>query len=100
MVHKMLMKQVSNILSVAPETRIEIVCHGPGLTILNASKSIVGKQLDAASSKGVDVVACQFSMKERNVSKDHLFPFVRIVEAGIIEIVDKQNEGWTYIKAG
>jgi intracellular sulfur oxidation DsrE/DsrF family protein len=99
-VHKMLMKQVANILSVAPDTKIEIVCHGPGLSILNSSKSIVGKQLDGASAKGVDIVACQFSMKERNVSKEQLYPFVRIVEAGIIEIVDKQNEGWVYIKAG
>lgn len=99
-VHKMLVKQLANILSVAPDTRIEVVCHGPGLSFLNSSKSIVGKQLEAFSSKGVDLVACQFSMKERSVSKDQLFPFIRIVEAGIIEIVDKQNEGWVYIKAG
>lgn len=99
-IHKMLMKQVNNILSTAPDTKIEIVCHGPGLSILNKSKTIVEKQLETASKKGVDIVACQFSMKERNVSKDDLYPFVRIVEAGIIEIVDRQNDGWVYIKAG
>lgn len=98
--HKMLMKQLKNILSVAPDTKIEVVCHGPGLNMLVSDKSIVLKQIQEASEKGVDFAACRFSMKERNVSEEQLIKTARIVEAGIIEIVDKQNLGWAYIKAG
>lgn len=98
--HKMLMKQLKNILSVAPETKIEVVCHGPGLNMLVSEKTIVAKQLQETAEKGVDFAACRFSMKERNVTEEQLFEQARIVEAGIIEIVDKQNAGWAYIKAG
>lgn len=98
--HKMLMKQLKNILSVAPDTKIEVVCHGPGLNMLVSEKTIVAKQMKEAAEKGVDFAACRFSMKERNVSEEQLFEQARIVEAGIIEIVDKQNAGWAYIKAG
>lgn len=98
--HKMLMKQLKNILSVAPETKIEVVCHGPGLNMLVSEKTIVAKQMQETAEKGVDFAACRFSMKERNVTEEQLFEQARIVEAGIIEIVDKQNAGWAYIKAG
>lgn len=98
--HKMLMKQLKNILSVAPDTKIEVVCHGPGLSMLVSEKTIVAKQIQEAAEKGVDFVACRFSMKERNVTEEQLIKQARIVEAGIIEIVDKQNLGWAYIKAG
>ena len=39
--HKSLMKQLANITSVAPDTEIEVVCHGPGLNMLVKSKSVV-----------------------------------------------------------
>lgn len=99
-VHKMLMKQLSNIMTVAPDTKIEVVCHGPGLTILVESKTIVGQKIQESKSKGVDFVACQYSMTERKVNESELVKEARIVEAGIIEVVDKQNAGWAYIKAG
>mgnify|MGYP006170598927 FL=1 len=99
-VHKMLMKQLSNILTVAPDTKIEVVCHGPGLSMLVEAKSIVNDKILASKSKGVDFVACRYSMKERNVSETEINSNARIVEAGIIEIVDRQNEGFVYIKAG
>lgn len=98
--HKMLMKQLQNILSVAPETKIEVVCHGPGLNMLVSENTIVSKQMEEAALKGVDFAACRFSMKERKVKEEQLIKQARIVEAGIIEIVDKQNAGWAYIKAG
>lgn len=99
-VHKMLMKQLSNILTVAPETQIEVVCHGPGLSMLVETKTIVGAKIKESKAKGVDFVACKYSMTERKVNESELVKEARIVEAGIIEIVDKQNAGWAYIKAG
>ena len=45
-------------------------------------------------------MACQFSMKERKVSKEELIANAIVVPGGIIEIVQKQEQGWSYIKAG
>lgn len=100
MVHKALMKQLGNITSVEPYTKIEVVCHGPGLDILRTDKSVVSAKIREFSSKGIVFNACEFSMKERNVSRDVIIPGVAFVKAGIIYIVNKQNEGYNYIKAG
>lgn len=99
-VHKQLMKQFANITSVAPQTKIEIVCHGPGLDMLVKGKSIVESKIQAFAEKGIVFYACEFSMKERKVEADKIIKAVGFVPAGIIEIVSKQEKGWSYIKAG
>jgi uncharacterized protein len=98
--HKQLMKQIGNISNVAPGTQMEIVCHGPGLDMLVTEKSIVADKIKKYTQQGVVFNACEFSMKERNVEKSQVLPDARYVPAGIIEIVTRQEQGWSYIKAG
>jgi len=100
MAQKALMKQLGNILSVEPNTKIEIVCHGPGLNMLVDDKSVVKDKIKSFSDKGVIFNACEFSMKERNVDKSQITSNVSFVSAGILYIVSKQEQGWSYIKAG
>jgi len=94
------MKQIGNITSVEPSTKIEVICHGPGLEMLQINKSVVSKKIKEFSGKGVVFNACEFSMNERKVLKENILPSAGFVKAGIIAIVKKQNAGWSYIKAG
>lgn len=98
--HKALMKQLQNITSVAPSTKIEVVCHGPGLNMLTSDKSVVSNQLQTMLGKGIAFYACEFSMQERKVDKSQILPGVGYVKAGIIAVVERQEQGWSYIKAG
>ncbi|MBK9329193.1 MAG: DsrE family protein [Sphingobacteriales bacterium] len=98
--HKSLMKQLNNIIVSAPDSKIEIVCHGPGLDILTVAKSIVSDKIKALNEKGVEFNACEFSMKERNIDKSAVIQEAGFVKAGIIEIITKQEQGWSYIKSG
>jgi len=98
--HKMLMKQFANILSIAPDAQIEVVCHGPGLQMMMLEKTIVANKIAALKEKGVVFNVCEFSMKERKVERSMLIEQATLVPAGIIEIVEKQEQGWSYIKAG
>jgi hypothetical protein len=98
--HKALMKQLNNILTVSPDTEIEVVCHGPGLSMLVTAKTVVQDKIQQMKKKGVEFAACEFSMTERNVSRDKIIPEAGFVKAGIIEIVSKQEKGWSYIKSG
>jgi len=100
MAHKALMKQLTNIKSVSPDTKIEVVCHGPGLDLLVNTKTTVHEKIKLAKEKGVEFIACEFSMKERKVEKSAIITEAGFVPAGIIEIVIKQEEGWAYIKSG
>lgn len=98
--HKALMKQLNNIMTVAPTTKIEVVCHGPGLDMLLASKTTVREKIKASKNRGVEFMACEFSIKERKLSKEDIISEAGFVPAGIIEIVSKQEAGWSYIKSG
>lgn len=100
LVHKSLMKQLNHIFILAPDAQVEVVCHGPGLSMLVTEKTIVQPRIHEMAEKGVKFVACEFSMKERNVTKDKIVPDAGTVKGGIIEVVTKQEEGWSYIKAG
>ena len=98
--HKALMKQLNNITTVAPDTKIEVVCHGPGLNMLVLGKTTVQEKILQMKMKGVVFMACEFSMSERNIPKEKIIPEAGFVKAGIIEIVTKQEQGWSYIKSG
>lgn len=98
--HKALMKQLGNLLTLSPDSKLEVVCHGPGLSMLVERSTIVSKKVSEFSSKGVVFMACQFSMNERKVAPQDLHEKSQIIPGGIIEIVEKQEEGWSYIKAG
>jgi len=100
LVHKTLMKQLGNIFTVSPTTRVEVVCHGPGIDILRIDKSLVKDKVTGFIKKGVVFNACEFSMKDRKIDRKELLEEAKTVPAGIIEIVTKQEQGWSYIKAG
>ena len=98
--HKQLIKQFNNILSVSPTTKIEVVCHGAGLDMLVSGKTIVEDKIKTLAEKGVVFNACEFSIKERKVERSKIISVSGFVPAGIVEIVSKQEQGWSYIKAG
>lgn len=98
--HKSLMKQCHNFLTAAPKARIEVVCHNNGIALLQQSATKQAEQISALSAKGVDFVACENTMRERKIKREELVPTCRTVPAGVVEVVLKQEEGWSYIKAG
>ena len=99
-VHKMLVRQLGNVLAAAPNSKIEVVCHGPGITMLTTKQTIVHPKVSELNGKGIDFVVCENTLKEKKVTKEEIIPEAAFVKAGIIEIVRKQEEGWSYIRAG
>ena len=51
LVYKSLMKQLYNIITVSPESEIEVVCHGPGLNMLLADRTIVLAKIQQLKKK-------------------------------------------------
>jgi intracellular sulfur oxidation DsrE/DsrF family protein len=98
--HKAFMKQLNNIYTVSPESIVKVVVHGPGIDMYNANKSVVGPQLQLAVKRGVVFEVCEFSLKERKIEKSTLFTHAQFIPAGIIRIVELQEAGFSYVKAG
>ena len=81
----------------ADKLRIEIVAYGPGLDMMREN-SPVGERLGTALSEGVLLTACGNTMEKQKVSASDLYLGVRIVAAGVKEIVERQQQGWAYIR--
>lgn len=47
---------------------------------------------------GVRFVACNNALKSLGIEQSRLAPFVTVVQAGVLELVEKQAEGFAYIK--
>lgn len=100
LVHKNLMKQFKNMLDAVPTAQIEVVCHGPGMDLLMSDRSIVAGKVKDFAGKGVTFLACDNTIRERQLDPTKVIPEAGHVKAGIIHIVERQEDGWSYIKAG
>ncbi len=76
---------------------IEIVAYGPGIHMLKFD-SEVAPRVKEASANGVAIRACGNTMKAQKLTEKDLEGSVQVVPAGVIEIMNKQREGWAYIK--
>lgn len=76
---------------------IEVVANGPGLEMLKL-ESQAGDRMAAAIKNGIEMKACATTMKAMKVTEKDLFPGVGTVPGGVIEIMQKQEAGWSYLK--
>ena len=96
-----MMRQIRNITKAAGNSKIEIVCYGPGLDMLMKNKTTVNKEIEEFTGKfNVVFAACEASMQRRGIKKEELLSQVTTVPLASLEISSKQQEGWSYLKAG
>ena len=81
-------------------TRIEVVAHGKGLSLLVNTDLSLKERLQRISQTGVVFAACENTMRRKNVKKGDLLPFATTVPSGVAEVVLKQEAGWAYLKGG
>ena len=96
-----IVRHAKNIMIVAGSSKLEIVCHGPGLDLLLKDKTTVEKEIDELHKKyNVVFVACEATMQRRNIDRSQLLSLAGTVPLANLEISSKQQKGWSYIKAG
>jgi uncharacterized protein len=82
---------------------IEIVAYGPGLHMLRQDTSPVKEHLAAVMSAVPAVVLSACNNTKRRMEKAEgkeiaLLPGVRIVPAGVVRLIELQEQGWSYIR--
>lgn len=96
-----ILRQAKNILNATGDAKLEVVCHGPGLDMLMKDKTTVQKEIEELHGKfNVVFAACEATMRRRGIEKPQLLPLVIIVPLANLEFSSKQQQGWSYIKAG
>jgi len=76
---------------------IEIVANGPGLDMMKFESPAANRMKDAMGG-GISILACGATMKGANLTEKDLFPGVKVVPGGVVQIMVRQEAGWTYIK--
>ena len=76
---------------------IEIVAYGPGLNMLKAESLVANRVSDALGDK-VSVVACDNTMHSMKLSGADLVGGVNHVKAGVVQLMERQRQGWSYIR--
>jgi len=81
----------------AANVDVELVAYGPGIGMLKAD-SVVGNRIDEALAAGVKVVACENTMRGQKLTQADMLGKIGYVAAGVVEIMQKQQQGWAYIR--
>lgn len=76
---------------------IEIVAYGPGIGMLKAD-SVVANRISEMAESGVKVVACGNTMRAQKLTKEDMNDSIGYVQAGVVQIMDRQMEGYTYLR--
>jgi hypothetical protein len=85
------------------EVKIELVVYGPGLIMLHAAKSPVKKRI-ASFGQNYDNIsfrACGNTHKimSKKAGKNVvLLPQAKMVTSGVVHIIQRQEEGWAYVR--
>jgi intracellular sulfur oxidation DsrE/DsrF family protein len=62
------------------------------------AESKVAARLNAALDSSVGLLACGTTMKKMKVDKADLAAGTKVVPGGIIHIMQRQSEGWNYVR--
>ena len=84
-------------------TALELVAYGPGLHMLRADTSPVKEHLAATHAHLPQMVfsGCnntKTAMEKAEGKPVVLLPEARLVPAGIVRLVELQEQGWSYVK--
>ncbi|GAB4351354.1 MAG: hypothetical protein Kow006_15260 [Gammaproteobacteria bacterium] len=87
----------------AEEVQIEIVAYGPGLHMLRADTSPVKERVQSVSENfdNISFMACgntKKKMSKKAKKEIQLLPQAKMVQAGVVHLMERQEQGWSYIR--
>lgn len=99
---KLLLANVSNLLDAidGESYDVEIVANSEAVKYYDTGQNLDSdvKTMNELKEKGVKFAACNNALKANNIEKNHIIDYVKIVPAGVLELVEKQSAGYAYIK--
>jgi intracellular sulfur oxidation DsrE/DsrF family protein len=91
------LKSIKNLREDMPIEEIEVVLHQEAIDIALSDGEYSNLILDLMTREIV-FAACYNSMKAKEIKSTDLIEGMKIVDAGVGEIVRLQNDGWAYLK--
>ena len=87
----------SNMREVLTKAKFEIVVYGPNIHLLTSFSDEL-PLIQKVQGEGIDVIACGRTLKTEKMSESDLAPDVKVVPFGAVHIVNREKQGWQYLK--
>ncbi|GAA4300693.1 DsrE family protein [Aestuariibaculum suncheonense] len=98
-VHQATVRHVKAMSQAYPDSQFEVVMYGGAIDMVLKDKSVVAEDIAKLIQKdNIDFVICGGTMKRHNTKDSDLIKGIKQVPDGIMEIVNRQKDGWGYIK--
>jgi intracellular sulfur oxidation DsrE/DsrF family protein len=81
----------------AEKAEILLVTYGPGIAMLKAD-ALIANRVGEALESGVQIVACENSLRGQKLTRDDMHANVGYVSSGVVEIMRRQQAGWAYLR--
>ena len=98
------LSSASNVIKFYGQDKCEvaIVCYSRGIkAILKKSYFFdkdIQKRVRSLMTYDVEFIACENTMRTYHIDKKEALKGVEFVTAGIVELIERQRKGWTYIR--
>jgi len=76
---------------------VEVVVFGNGTGLLQFDSPLANRIEDTLAA-GANVYMCENTMRGRKLTREDMLPKIGYVSAGVIEIIEKQQQGWAVIR--
>lgn len=98
---KLLLANVRNLLEAISDKTVDIEVLANSEAVIYYQKNNLDiniEEMEILNKKGVRFLACNNSLRGLSIIPEELVDFIGIVPVGVLELVNKQMEGYTYLK--
>jgi uncharacterized protein len=96
---KMTLRNINNALEdprLKGKLQVELVAYAGGTNVFRKDQPYE-KELLGLRAKGVILAQCLNTLRERNIPKSDLHPFISFVPSGNGELIIRQAQGWSLV---
>ena len=98
-IFRLALTNAENLLKARPETQTHLLVNGPAVKFLCPANG--SDALDRAENllrQGVSIHVCENALRAFDISKEALLPGCATVPAGVVALIELQQQGCAYIK--
>ncbi len=79
-------------------SHVEILVNGAAVEVFSGLDDTLRRKMHLATQKNVHIRVCRNSLKSHDIDAAFLPEFIETVPIGVLELAEKQHEGFAYIK--
>lgn len=85
------------------KVRVEVIANGDGIKLLDSKNTVIAQRIRQLSAEHTNLTfaACKNTIDQMRINKGlvvNLIPQVKLIDSGVVKVIERQKQGWTYIR--